>query len=230
MDRKLYQKIIAASFALLACSLCVHAQVSSAEWRDSLNVLNQQIAKSPYNIELRLRKAAVNLQLEQWEFAVDEYSLVLRGDKDNLAALFYRAYAYTHLRRYDLSRNDYQALLMRVPTHLEARLGLAYALQQMDRCNDALEQLNLAVEQHPDSTEAYVARASLEVNMKQYEPALYDWEIVVKRCPDNLAYRLSLVDVLIRVGKREQALRQLDELERMGANPQMLREYRKKLK
>lgn len=230
MDRQLHQAIITLSVALLACSSVAKAQVSSAEWRDSLQVLNQQITKSPYDVDLRLRKAAVNLQLQQWEFAADEYSLILRSNKDNLAALFYRAYAYTHLRRYDLARIDYQSLLMHAPTHLEARLGLAFALQQMDRRNDALEQLHIAVEQHPDSIESYVARASLETDMKQYEPALYDWEVVVARQPDNVAYRLSLVDVLIRVGKKTQALRQLDELERRGVAYQSLRDYRKRLK
>ena len=100
----------------------VQAQ-SNQEWRDSLNVLNQQIAQSPYSADMHMRKAAINLELQQWEFAVDEYKTVLQHDENNLTALFYRAYAYTHLRRYDLAKNDYNDILFNEPTHMEARIG-----------------------------------------------------------------------------------------------------------
>ena len=198
---------------------------SSPNWRDSLNAVNKQIAQSPYSADLHFRKAAINLQLEQWEYAVEEYKLILRHDDQNLTALFYRAYAYTHLRRYDLARNDYNDILLRVPSHMEARLGLAYVCQQMGKRNDALDLLNLVVEQHPDSVAGYVARAALETDMKQYEAALYDWEQAMRLAPDNTDYHLSYVDVLIRLGRKEQARRELQQLEGRGASRSALHQY-----
>ena len=114
-----------------------------------------------------MRKAAINLELQQWEFAVDEYKTVLQHDENNLTALFYRAYAYTHLRRYDLAKNDYNDILFNEPTHMEARIGLSYVYQLMGKRNDALDLLNIVVEQYPDSVAGYVVRASLETEMKQ---------------------------------------------------------------
>ena len=112
MDSRLYQKGIVL-FVAIFLQLTVHAQ----NWRDSLNILNQQIATSPWSTDLHLRKAAANLQLKQWQYAIDEYALVLQKDPANPAALFYRAYANTHLRRYELARNDYRDLLAIHPHH-----------------------------------------------------------------------------------------------------------------
>lgn len=207
----------------------VQAQ-SNQEWRDSLNVLNQQIAQSPYSADMHMRKAAINLELQQWEFAVDEYKTVLQHDENNLTALFYRAYAYTHLRRYDLAKNDYNDILFNEPTHMEARIGLSYVYQLMGKRNDALDLLNIVVEQYPDSVAGYVARASLETEMKQYESALYDWEKAIKLIPDNTDYQLSYVEVLIRMGRNDAARRELDKLANRGVSQGLLREYYKKIK
>ena len=220
---------------LLVLSVAVTQQQTvlaqtNQEWRDSLSVLNQQIAQSPYSVDLHLRKAAVNLELQQWEFAVDEYKLILRNDEKNLTALFYRAYAYTHLRRYDLAKNDYNDILLEEPTHLEARLGLSYVYQLMGKRNDALDLLSIVVEQHPDSVAGYVARASLETDMRRYDAALYDWEQATRLEPENLDDHLSYVDVLIRMGKNEVARRELNKLADKGVNQGVLREYYRKIR
>ena len=202
---------------------------TNQEWRDSLKTLNKQIAQSPYSTDLHLRKAAINLELQQWEFAVDEYKTVLQHEENNLTALFYRAYAYTHLRRYDLAKNDYNDILLKVPTHLEARIGLSYVYQLMGKRNDALDLLNIVVEQYPDSVAGYVARASLETEMNHYESALYDWEEVIKRVPST-DYQLSYIDVLIRMGRNDAARRELNKLAGRGVSQGVLREYYKRLK
>ena len=93
----------------------------SQQWRDSLKVLNKQIATSPWSTDLHLRKAAINLELKQWQYAVDEYAQVLQHEPKNPAALFYRAYANTHLRRFDLACNDLSDLLGYLPRHWRSR-------------------------------------------------------------------------------------------------------------
>ena len=229
MDCKLYPKRIISAIGCLLLVVGMQAQ-SNQQWRDSLDAINRQIARSPYNVSLHLRKAAINLELQQWEYAVDEYKTILRHDEKNLTALFYRAYAYTHLRRYDLAKNDYNDILLERPTHLEARLGLAYVYQLMGKRNDALDLLNIVVEQHPDSVSGYVARASLETELQHYEAALYDWEIASMMEPENMDYQLSYIDVLIRLGRKEAARRELDKLASRGVSQSALREFYKRFK
>lgn len=229
MDCKLYSKRIASAIGCLLLVVSMQAQ-SNQQWRDSLDAINRQIARSPYSVNLHLRKAAINLELQQWEYAIDEYKTILRHDEKNLTALFYRAYAYTHLRLYDLAKNDYNDILLERPTHLEARLGLSYVYQLMGKRNDALDLLNIVVEQHPDSVSGYVARASLEVEMQRYEAALYDWEMASMMEPENMDYQLSYIDVLLRLGRKGSARRELDKLASRGVSQSALREFYKRLK
>ena len=64
----------------------VHSQTRQ-QWRDSLEVLNSQIAKDPGNLNLHLLKAEANINLEQWDYALAEYGKILHTDEKNLTAL-----------------------------------------------------------------------------------------------------------------------------------------------
>ncbi len=199
-------------------------------WRDSLTAINKQIAESQWSTELHLRKANANLQLQQWQYAIDEYGLVLRHEERNPAALFYRAYAYTHMRRFDLARNDLNDLLTIVPRHFEGRLSLAVVLQQLGRKQEALDELNQTIELHPDSAVAYAARANLERQLKQDEAALFDWQRAEELSPRDATYVVSHVDLLLILERREEARRVLDAAVRRGIPRGMLREWFDKCK
>ena len=200
------------------------------QWRDTLTVLNKQIAQSGWSTDLHLRKANANLQLKQWQYAVDEYALVLQHESRNPAALFYRAYAYTHLRRFDLARNDLNDLLILLPHHFEARLSLAVVLQQLGRKQEALDHLNQVVQQCPDSAVAYATRANLERDLKQDEAALYDWQKAEELSPKDPTYVVSHVDLLLVLERRKEARKVLDAAVKRGIPRGMLLEWYNKCK
>ena len=83
--------------SLLLMAVCAQAQTPQ-QWRDSVSVLMEQIRLHPNDIELRLKKAEANINLEQWDYAISEYGEQLlqefseQGlDEKNLAALYFRA-------------------------------------------------------------------------------------------------------------------------------------------
>lgn len=199
-------------------------------WRDTLTVLNKQIAESKWSTDLHLRKANANLQLKQWQYAVDEYVMVLQHEPRNPAALFYRAYAYTHLRRFDLARNDLNDLLLVLPHHFEARLSLAVVLQQLGRKQEALDHLGQAIQQYPDSAVVYAARANLERDMKQDEAALYDWQKAEELSPKDPTFVVSHVDLLLVLERRKEARKVLDAAVKRGIPRGMLLEWYNKCK
>jgi tetratricopeptide (TPR) repeat protein len=231
MDSRLYRKGLTIG-RLLAVVLAVGMwQTAAAQnWRDTLNVVNSQIAQGGWSTSLHLRKANAHLQLKQWQLAVDEYSLVLEREPHNPAALFYRAYANTHLRRFELSRADLQDLLAFVPNHFEARLSLAVVLGQLGHKQEALDQLNQTIEQHRDSAVAYAMRANLERDVKQDEAALYDWQRAQQLAPRDPTYVVSHVDLLLVLERRREARRVLDDAVRRGIPRGMLAEWYNKLK
>ena len=227
MGCKLYRKGVA---LLVAISWQLTAQAQDINWRDSLNVLNKQIAQSAWSTDLHLRKANANLQLAQWQDAIDEYTLILQHDAQNPAALFYRAYANTHLRRFQLSKNDLTLLLSLFPHHYEARLSLAIVLEQLGNRQEALDHLNQTIEQHADSATAYAVRANLERRMKQDEAALYDWQSAEQLSPRDPLYVVSHVDQLLVLERRKEARRVLDEAVKRGIPRGMLKEWYEKCK
>ena len=209
--------------------ICAQAQ-TPREWRDSVSVLIEAINKAPKNISLRLLKAEANINLQQWDYAVQEYGYVLRLDEQNLAALFFRAFCHTQLRHYDLAKFDYETFLTIQPEHFEAHLGLAHTLQKMGKKTDAFDELNRIVQLFPDSADAYAARAAYEADLKQYEAAVYDWDEALRLQPENVEYAISKVDALIRLGRRQEVREQLDAIVRRGTPRGALKQWYYQLK
>jgi tetratricopeptide (TPR) repeat protein len=154
----------------------------------------------------------------------------LQHEPRNPAALFYRSYAYTHLRRFDLARNDLNDLLIIAPNHFEARLSLAVILQQIGKKQEALDQLNQTIQQHADSAVAYAARANIERQLKQDDAALYDWERAEQLAPRDPTYVVSHVDLLLVLERRTEARKVLDAAVKRGIPRGMLLEWYEKCK
>ena len=206
-------------------SLSTAGAQTRQEWRDSLETLSASLKKDPNNIDLRLRKAEADIQLERWDYALAEYGGILRADDKNLAALYFRAYVHEKLRHYAEAKADYDAFLAIEPLHLEARLGLAHVLQKMGRKSDTIDELNHIVQMFPDSADAYAARAAYETELQQYEVAVYDWGEAVRRRPEHADYTVSMVDVLLRLGRKREAREALDALVSKGTPRGVLKEW-----
>ena len=212
-------------FVLFYLSVITAVAQSRQEWRDSLETLSASLKQDPDNIDLRLRKAEADIQLERWDYALAEYGRILRTDEKNLAALYFRAYVHERQKHYDLARADYESFLAIQPLHLEARLGLAHILQKMGRRSDAMDVLNQIVQMFPDSADAYAARAAFETKYLQYELALYDWNEAIRLRPDNEGFVISKVDLLIRLKRKKEAREALDALVSKGTPRGMLKEW-----
>lgn len=200
------------------------------EWRDSVSTLLEAIRLNPKSTDLRLKKAEANINLQQWDYAIEEYGNVLRIDDKNLAALYFRAYCHTQLRHYDMAKADYDAFLAIQPQHFEAHLGLAHVLQKMGRKAEILDELNLIVQQFPDSADAYAARAAYETEQKLYDVALYDWDEALRRQPSNAEYAVSKADILIGLGRKKEARETLDATVAHGTSRGALKEWYDKCK
>lgn len=215
--------------ALLLTVSVAQAQTRQ-QWRDSLETLTEQLRRTPADIDLRLRKAEANINLEQWDYALAEYGKILHADEQNLAALYFRAYVHTQQHHYDLAKVDYETFLGLQPRHFEARLGLAQVVLKMGRRTEATDQLNLLVEQFPDSATAYAARAAFETEQKQYDVALYDWDEAIRRQPRNADFVVSKVDILIRQNHYAEARAELNQAIRRGIPRYALKEWFDKCK
>ena len=221
---------VALSFIIFHSSFSPAGAQTPKQWRDSVSVLIAQLDRQPNNIDLRLKKAEANINLSQYDYAADEYSKVLKLDDRNLAALYFRAFCHTQLRHYDMAKADYEAFLAIQPEHLEAHLGLAHVLQLLNRRADAVDELNRCVQMFPDSADAYAARAAYETGQEQYDAALFDWDEALRLNPKNAELTVSKVDVLLRLGRKNEAREALNEALKQGALRAELKEWFEKCK
>ena len=195
---------------LLALGCETRAQAPNQQLRDSLSLLNKRILSEPYSSDLYLRKAALNLELEQWDYAIETYSDVLLREPKNPAALFYRAYAHGRLRHYDLARSDYEDFLDIAPQSLEGRMGLAYILGKQGKKKDALDEYNRLVEMFPSNALSFASRAGYETSIGFYDLAIYDWGKAMELEPENTDFIISKADVYIKMYKLDEAKECLD--------------------
>ncbi|MBQ1797040.1 MAG: tetratricopeptide repeat protein, partial [Prevotella sp.] len=151
----------------------VNAQTQQ-ELRDSLSMINRLIEQHPNAYKLKLRKAALNIEFGEWEYALDEYNKVLEIVPDNPTALYYRGYVYQHLRRFADARRDYERLLLAEPQNEHALMGLILTNLEDNRITEAFDGANRMVELFPSSAQAYAVRAEVERHENMMSPALED--------------------------------------------------------
>lgn len=214
----------------LMLSLTAQAQEDRKTLRDSLRQAMELLSYHPDSVELRLRKAAWNMQLGEWQYAKDEYDWVINRHPDNLAARYYRAYANTQLRRYNFARLDYENVLRLVPGNFDARLGLALLNQKDHHYTEAMDGVNLLVASYPDSATAWAARAGIEKERDMKELAVYDYGEALRREPDNRDWLLARADLLIALRRYDEARKDLDRLVAMGVSRGELKEMYKQAK
>ena len=206
------------------------AQEDRKALRDSLKLAMEQLSYHPDSVDLRLRKAAWNMQLGEWQYAKDEYDRVINHHPDNLAARYYRAYANTQLRRYNVARLDYETVLRVVPGNFDARLGLALLNQKDHHYTEAMDGVNMLVSTYPDSATAWAARAGIEKERDMKELAAYDYGEALRRQPDNRDWLLARADLLIALRRYDEARKDLDRLVALGVSRGQLRDMYRQTK
>ena len=217
------------ALSLLLC-LPSLAQEDRKAMRDSLKLAMEQLSYHPDSVDLRLRKAAWNMQLGEWQYAKDEYDWVINHHPDNLAARYYRAYANTQLRRYNFARLDYETVLRVVPGNFDARLGLALLNQKDHHYTEAMDGVNMLVSTYPDSATAWAARAGIEKERDMKELAAYDYGEALRRQPDNRDWLLARADLLIALRRYDEARKDLDRLIVLGVSRGQLRDMYRQAK
>lgn len=222
------------TFLVMALSLLLRlpslAQEDRKALRDSLKLAMEQLSYHPDSVDLRLRKAAWNMQLGEWQYAKDEYDRVINHHPDNLAARYYRAYANTQLRRYNFARLDYETVLRVVPGNFDARLGLALLNQKDHHYTEAMDGVNMLVSTYPDSATAWAARAGIEKERDMKELAAYDYGEALRREPDNRDWLLARADLLIALRRYNEARKDLDRLVALGVSRGQLRDMYRQTK
>ena len=192
--------------------------------RDSLKVAAEVLAYHPDSVDLLLKKAAWNIELEQWQYAKDSYDIVLAKEPANIAALYFRAYANERLNRFNFARLDYENLLSIVPGNYQAQLGLALLNHKSKHYTEAMDMMNHLASQFLDSAVVFAARANMEKDRKMYSVAEYDITKAINLDPENADYLMMRADLRAKLGLWPDAKADLKKLIQLGVSPASLQD------
>lgn len=184
-----------------------------SELRDSIRTLSAMIEQHADSVDLHLRKAALHVTLDDWNFALDEYTIILNHYPDNPAALYYRAFVLGKMKRYAMARNDYEHYNRIVPRDYNARIGLVLINRNDGRDVEAYDQINNVIEMFPDSALAYAVRAEMMEEKKMLEAAIYDYTMAIEREPDNISFLQARADLYKRT---KQSKKERQDREKLG--------------
>ncbi len=220
---------MAATGLAMLSFLPLRAQTNQ-DLRDSLARATEQLAYAPDSIDLRLKKVAWNIELEQWAYAKDDLDKVLFLNNTNIAGLFYRAFVNEKMKRYNFARLDYQNLLVLVPGNFQAQLGLALLNQHDRHYTEAYDGINSLIEQYPDSAVAYAARGGMEQERNMLDLAEYDYARAMALDSTSQDYVVNHLDILIALGRTTEAYQDLDRLLVMGVKSGQLQDFYARLR
>lgn len=218
---------------LFALSLSAQTQ---QELRDSVSMISKLIEEHPRAVKLRLRKAALNIALDQWQYALDEYTNVLEMMPSNLTALYYRGYVNQHMKRYNFARQDYEALLKYEPSNEHALMGLILTNLADSHTTEAYDGANRLVTMFPESPSSYSVRADVEQGLGMVDAAIDDLEkAIALESPcvgstltiddDMASYQLSVCELYLSKGEKSKARKSLDYLVQRGIAKASLYDY-----
>lgn len=178
-------------FLVIVCSVSAAAQTQK-EWKDSITWLNQLIEQHPKSLELRMRKAEANIALEQWQYALDEYTNILDLYPTHIGALYFRGYVNHKMHRNTFARADYEQVLRYEPDHKGALTGLIMANTDEKQLNTAYDQANHLIELYGQDAACYITRAQVEEAMDKFMLAAEDVTTAINLEGDKMSDNQSL--------------------------------------
>ena len=128
---------------------------------------------------------AIDRALKDTLSAIDDLSMALRYDKQDLDSYFRRANIYKRMRRFDEALVDYGMMVQYDPKEIEGYLGIGTVSGSLKDRKAAIKAFTKAIELDPDSGETYALRAVEYYNDWEFEKCAKDVISALERESDN---------------------------------------------
>ncbi|MFC2124068.1 FG-GAP-like repeat-containing protein [Bacteroidota bacterium] len=125
---------------------------------------------------------------------------------------------YLRMGKYDLAEEKLEMAVELDPDDPDIRLNLARVYELTDQDEESVRELETTLEKDPDHVQSLYTLAE-SFGRSQDANSLQQWEIymdkVVEAAPTNIVARLHLVEAMLRNNKGNEALKHLEEIERI---------------
>ena len=169
-----------------AVALVEEALAYQTEGRVDLAIqnLDQAVAIDPQNGAPRLHRAELRRKLQDFEGAVEDYSVYLRGNPDQRLYLA-RASAYLDLRQYRLAMADADHVINSHPDNPRGFGTRGMVRAAMGEFDEAIADFSRAIEMNPGEPQPWINRARIMLKRGQHQAALKDLSEAIKHVPGN---------------------------------------------
>ena len=174
-----------------------NAYRKKGELKKAFDDYSTSLKLSPNRIDVLNRRAALCLQLENYQQAANDYTVLFGLAPADVKPQMYdnRAGAYVGLGQYDRAWQDYKVALKANPKGIKPLTGSAFCLTQLGRYAEAVSNYNALIELDPHDYDSYLGRGYCNQKQRNFTQAAQDFQTVLKQSPGNkqaLCYRADL--------------------------------------
>jgi tetratricopeptide (TPR) repeat protein len=182
-------------------------EMAEAHYRESLAVKPQP---SIYNdLGFVLERQGMSYD------ALEMYRKSLELDPESAAAHYNLAASLARSGEFVEAEPHFRAALQKNPT-TQAYTGLGVSLWQQDRVTEAIASLQDAIKADPNNAAAYDRLGTILIQQGKLEEAASTYRSLIQNQPSVAAHE-ELAEILMRLGRTEEARKELERAKRSAA-------------
>ena len=175
---------------------------------DALSQVNQVLLEQPSRVDALRLMAIINFRQEHLDAAWSDFQDLLASGRYTMDALYYLARIADRREEYEQALTLYSRVISG-PNAVVSQRRAAGILSQDGKTEEALERLEKFGETHAShAIDMLEARAQLLASVERYDEALALYERVVDYRPDSESVVLGHAEILLRMGREKDALRE----------------------
>ncbi len=175
---------------------------------DALSQVNQVLLEQPSRIDALRLMAIINFRQENLDAAWSDFQDLLASGRYTMDALYYLARIADRREDYEQALTLYSRVIAG-PNAVVSQRRAAGILSQDGKTDEALERLEKFGDTHANhAIDMIEARAQLLASVERYDEALALYERVVDYRPDDEGALLGNAEILLRMGRLDDALRE----------------------
>jgi len=178
----------------------------------ALKVLTEILEGKKTQIEARLRRAELYLDLQRYEEALADANEVIRLTNKNPYANFIRGCVYMQLKKLDAAIQELEFATAGMPNHLPSHFWLARCYLIKDRLREAIDQLNTVLKLDPRFTAARLVLASAHMQQGYPDGAITTLLDALHFDPKNVEVRRLLGVAYLHKGEPDKAEEQFQKM------------------
>jgi tetratricopeptide (TPR) repeat protein len=155
--------------------------------------------------ELHAHLAAVYVELERWEEAMQEYLSAARLDDSNPDYFLAAGKIHQRQGRKTDAAELWRSIIQKHPQHAEAHYQLGLVNEQEGDLSTAWEHFKAAISAAPANTDYRAHLAQSYYHSELYYQAIREWEAILQQHPDDVVTQLKLARVYQQINRQDKA-------------------------